>query len=32
MKLKVILLIGIVLILVSIMFGFFYLVRMHKPK
>jgi hypothetical protein len=32
MKLKVILLVGIVLILVSIMFGFFYLVRMHEPK
>ena len=32
MKLKVVLLIGIVLILVSIMFGFFYLVRIHKPK
>ena len=32
MKVKVILLVGIVLILVSIMFGFFYLVRMHKPK
>lgn len=32
MKLRVILLVGIILILVSIMFGFFYLVRMHKPK
>lgn len=32
MKLKVILLVGIILILVSIMFGFFYLVRMHKPS
>jgi hypothetical protein len=31
MKVKVILLIGIILILVSIMFGFFYLVRTQKP-
>ena len=31
MKVKAILLVGIVIILVSIMFGFLYLVRMHKP-
>ena len=32
MKVRVILLVGIILILVSIMFGFFYLVQMNKPK
>jgi hypothetical protein len=31
MKVKVILLVGIILILVSIMFGFFYLIRAQKP-
>lgn len=32
MKVKAILLVGIILILVSIMFGFFYLVQISKPK